>query len=166
MPQPALWKSDSERGHHLLEEHCRSASSVLSSRVQSEVEHHLIKTASVYERRDPDDVSLRVLISRYWPRGIKKEHFDKWDRNLAPPPLLLRQYKQGEIDFETFAYLFKRHLQSDSDAWFNVVMAGVYAADHDITFLCYEREGENCHRNIVKQLVEEEAAIFRGERNP
>ena len=33
-----------------------------------------------------------ILITRYWPRGIKKEHFDRWDKELSPSRNLLKIY--------------------------------------------------------------------------
>ena len=36
----------------------------------------MIRTKSIYDPKEESD-GIRILITRYWPRGIKKEHFDK-----------------------------------------------------------------------------------------
>jgi len=37
----------------------------------------MIKTKSIYDSIENSD-GTRILITRYWPRRIKKEKFDKW----------------------------------------------------------------------------------------
>ena len=49
----------------------------------------------------------RVLIMRYWPRGIRKEKVDVWLRELAPVIPLLRAYLDGQI---TWAQYTPRYL--------------------------------------------------------
>ena len=119
----------------------------------------MILTKSVYDKKEESD-GLRILISRYWPRGVKKDHFDKWDRTLSPPSTLLKQYKQGLLSFETFACIFEVCLRTHAESWTSIVMASVYPKD--ITLLCYEREGKNCHRYIVKELIENLALKLKG----
>src|SRR5215208_6523645 len=52
-------------------------------------------------------MGTRILITRYWPRGIKKEKFDKWYKDLSPSKNLLKDYKKGRIDFQLFQRLFR-----------------------------------------------------------
>ena len=61
----------------------------------------MIKTKSIYESIENSD-GTRILITRYWPRGIKKEHFDRWYKDLSPSKKLLKDYKEGRIDFKLF----------------------------------------------------------------
>ena len=42
----------------------------------------MIRTKSIYDPKEESD-GIRILITRYWPRGIKKEHFDKWYKELS-----------------------------------------------------------------------------------
>ena len=42
----------------------------------------MIKTKCLYYPKDISD-GARILITRYSPRGIKKEHFDRWHKELS-----------------------------------------------------------------------------------
>lgn len=111
----------------------------------------MLKTKPIYASADPSD-GQRVLVTRFYPRGIKREHFDDWMRELAPSPALLRLYKQGRITPADYSieYLIEidntrarqalRKLKQDADT-------------KNVTLLCYEPEGEFCHRCILKKLI-------------
>ncbi len=47
------------------------------------IEKHCRKTP------EPKD-GTRLLVMRFWPRGVRKERFDAWMRELAPSVELLR----------------------------------------------------------------------------
>ena len=40
----------------------------------------MIRTKSIYDPKEEND-GIRILITRYWPRGIKKEYFDNGIKN-------------------------------------------------------------------------------------
>ena len=61
----------------------------------------MIKTKLIYDLKEESD-DIRILITRYSPRGIKKEHFDRWHKELSPSRDLLKKYKINKIDFQTF----------------------------------------------------------------
>src|SRR5262249_56128682 len=44
----------------------------------------------------------RVLVMRYWPRGIRKDKVDVWLRELAPEIPLLRAYLDGAITWKQY----------------------------------------------------------------
>jgi uncharacterized protein YeaO (DUF488 family) len=58
----------------------------------------MIKTKSIYDPKEEND-GIRILITRYWPRGIKKGHFDKWYKELSPSRDLLKRYKDKKMTF-------------------------------------------------------------------
>ena len=43
----------------------------------------MIRVKRILDQRETSD-GVRVLVTRYWPRGVRKEHFDCWMRELAP----------------------------------------------------------------------------------
>lgn len=61
----------------------------------------MIKTKSIYSPSSEDD-GLRILVTRYWPRGIKKDAIDRWFRGLGPAPELIKLWKSGGIAWERF----------------------------------------------------------------
>ena len=56
----------------------------------------------------PDD-GTRLLVMRYWPRGVRRGHVDEWIRELAPSPGLLKWCwdNQETADPGTFPDIFK-----------------------------------------------------------
>ena len=61
----------------------------------------MIKTKSIYKPIEEED-GLRVLITRWYPRGVKREKYDIWVRELAPSAELLKRYKNTEVDWDDF----------------------------------------------------------------
>ena len=57
----------------------------------------VIKTKSIYEPSEENDDGIRVLITRFYPRGIKKKKFDCWIRELSPSGDLLNNYQQANV---------------------------------------------------------------------
>jgi len=112
-----------------------------------------IFTNSVYEEKTSSD-GIRVLITRFYPRGVKKECFDIWIRGASPTPDLLKEYKKGLIGWPEFSKRFRKQLTSleESKAAMDSILE--LSKSSDITLLCYEKEGENCHRTLVKSRVE------------
>jgi uncharacterized protein YeaO (DUF488 family) len=114
-----------------------------------------IKTKSIYKPASQED-GLRVLITRFYPRGIKKEHFDLWLRELSPSADLLKKYKQGEIKWDDFVVQLKHELTNiASRETINKLSNDAKNLNRDITLLCYEPDNQPCHRYIVKDIIEQ-----------
>ena len=113
-----------------------------------------VKTKSIFKPAEEDD-GIRILITRYYPRGIKTDHFDYWIQALSPSPTLLQRYKQGRYDWEAFKSSFLWELWNNIDS-----LETIYALNSllrslvNITLLCYEKEGNPCHRHLVRELIE------------
>ena len=113
----------------------------------------MIMTKSVYSPRSGG--GARVLVSRYWPRGVKKESVDLWIKDLGPSPALIKSWKAGKI---TWAEFRKRYAaERGSEEWkaaFDELKAYLGALKgKDATLLCTCREGEHCHREILKEML-------------
>jgi uncharacterized protein YeaO (DUF488 family) len=116
----------------------------------------MIKTKSIYDSIGNSD-GIRILITRYWPRGIKKENFDKWYKELSPSKNLLKNYKEGRIDFQLFEKLFRNEIMENKniiDICKNIAKEAVNGKE--VTLLCYEKDESNCHRKLIRKLCEEE----------
>lgn len=112
----------------------------------------VVTTKSIYEEKSECD-GIRVLVSRFYPRGVKRSRFDFWVRDASPEPELLKKYKNGSLEWKEFSGRFKQQLKSSAksrDAINKLVELG---RSNRITLLCYERQGEHCHREIVKAVV-------------
>jgi len=69
----------------------------------------MIKTKSVYSAIEPDRDGLRVLITRFRGRGLRKRRYHVWMPNLGPSERLLRDFQSERIDWVEF----KRHYRAE-----------------------------------------------------
>lgn len=111
----------------------------------------MIKTKSIYAPKKHGD-GLRILITRYYPRGVKKGHFDKWMRELAPSKDLLKEYKDGQIDWKFFQSNFKKQMKKNESLEIIEKLVNI-SKQKNITLLCYEKDGDNCHRHILQNMI-------------
>lgn len=112
-----------------------------------------VQTKSIYEPKSKSD-GLRILITRYYPRGVKRDKFDLWIRGASPTRDLLKSYRQGSIDWSEFKKQFSKQLSSEEESKTAMNELFTLAKKKSITLLCYEREGQNCHRQIVKAKLQ------------
>lgn len=113
----------------------------------------MIRTKSIYTLKEPLD-GLRLLVTRYYPRGIKKTHFDTWDRNLAPSKELLRDWKNGKLSEDEYTKRFENEMENaeSRQSLLKIVKMSKVA---NVTLLCIEKEdGSFCHRHVLKKIID------------
>lgn len=113
-----------------------------------------IKTKSIFQPAEEED-GLRILITRFYPRGVKKDHFDLWLRELSPSADLLMNYKEGRIAWDDFITVLKKELYHNTDSWETINVLNNDSKNVNITLLCYERSHTRCHRHIVRDIIED-----------
>jgi len=111
-----------------------------------------VKTKSIYEPTEPED-GVRVLVTRYYPRGVKKDRFDEWLRPLSPSRELLSSYRSGKKNWGQFRESFLSELKANPDAIKEIRRLAALSQDGDVTLLCYERAGLPCHRHILHDIL-------------
>jgi len=114
----------------------------------------MIKTKSIYEPRSVDD-GKRILITRYYPRGVKKTHFDEWVRVLSPSAKLLSDIKEGKIEWEVFEERFRDELANSAESIKMIEELHDKIKGDTITLLCYEKSGKPCHRHFVREIIKD-----------
>ena len=117
----------------------------------------MITTKSVYyDTREPED-GYRLLVMRYWPRGIRREHVDGWIRELAPSAELLKSYRDGRVDWRAFAKDYVAQVEgTDAGQALLDRVDGLEEEHGDVTLLCHEDlriPGAHCHRELLKELL-------------
>lgn len=117
----------------------------------------MIKTKSIYDKKEKSD-GKRILITRYYPRGIRKNYFDFWCRDLSPSKHLLKSLKDGIISRSLFFQFFCRDLCNDDKKIKLCKQLAIENLNKNITLLCYEKEEIFCHRYCVKKICENELA--------
>ena len=110
-----------------------------------------LHTKSIYDPPAADD-GRRVLVTRYWPRGVPKAAVDEYVSALAPSRALLRAFKAGAMDWDAFRDRYLEEMKApESQAEVQRLAKG--AASEPLTLLCVCREESRCHRSLLQNLV-------------
>jgi uncharacterized protein YeaO (DUF488 family) len=103
----------------------------------------------IYEPAEAGD-GTRVLVMRYWPRGISKDRVDVWLRELAPPVPLLRAYLDGAITWTQYTPRYLAGL-ARPEAQAALAEARRLARRGKITLLCGCPDPARCHRTLLRR---------------
>lgn len=111
----------------------------------------MVKTKSVY--RDPVAKSdgTRILVMRRWPRGVKKDTVDEWEQDLSPSLELLASWNKHQIDLKTFRRRYRQEMRAQTA---KIKALSKLARKKTITLLCWEADEAECHRQVLKKLIE------------
>lgn len=107
-----------------------------------------IALGSVY--RPPAAPYPRLLVMRRWPRGVRKDAVDGWERELGPGDELLDAFRAGTIDWPAFARRYRVEMAGQEQLIERV--AGMAAAT-GVTLLCGSHSDERCHRSLLAELT-------------
>ena len=117
----------------------------------------MIKTKSIYhDSMEPGD-GYRLLVMRYWPRGVVKERVNGWIKDLGPSPSLLGSLKEGRMDWPAFVAGYR--LEVEGTARGQALLEEVQRLEEThgtVTLLCHEdlsSPGAHCHREILKEML-------------
>ena len=110
-----------------------------------------LHTKSVYDPAETAD-GHRVLVTRYWPRGVPKAAMDEYVAVLAPTRELLHAFKDGAIDWEAFRQRYLEEMSAPA-ARAGIARLAQRAASEPVTLLCVCREESRCHRTLLRELV-------------
>ena len=111
----------------------------------------MLMTKSIYALPGPCDGS-RVLVTRFWPRGVRRDLVSEWRRELAPSAPLLKKYKCAKIPWNEFAAAYWEEMDSDAG---RLAIADLRSRSmsSNVTLLCYEPDGAHCHRHILRRMI-------------
>lgn len=112
----------------------------------------MIKTKSIYKPKEESD-GIRILVTRFYPRGVRKDHFDHWIRDLSPSIELLRGYKSGETTWAEFTSSLLSEFKGNINSLETIYRLHSESNLNNITLLCYEKEGTLCHRYILRDII-------------
>jgi uncharacterized protein YeaO (DUF488 family) len=122
-----------------------------------------LKTKRWDEPAEADD-GVRILITRYRPRGVSKaaETWDAWEPNLGPTAELLKAFKDGGGGSPAAWATYRRHYltQMRGQAKRIAELADKVRAGETVTLLCSSsclRESR-CHRSLLRELIEAQLA--------
>jgi uncharacterized protein YeaO (DUF488 family) len=101
-----------------------------------------------------------VVVTRYYPRFLKRKLVDEYEGVLAPTKELLTEFKNreeaigGDHDraFEDVEYESKFNLSESGFAKLREYVA--LASTQDVYFVCHCKLGQRCHRELLLMLAE------------
>ncbi len=108
-----------------------------------------IVTKRVYEPAVAGD-GTRVLVMRYWPRGIRREKVDLWLRELAPVIPLLRSFLDGKITWVQYRPRYRAGLKRP-EAQQALAEVRRLAQQGRVTLLCGCPDPQRCHRTLLHE---------------
>ena len=106
---------------------------------------------SVYDPESEND-GFRVLVMRYWPRGVKKERVDAWFRELGTSKELIKCWKGGKMRWAQFKKRYIADL-NDPDKQQLIHQLAQRARTERVTLLCGCSDASKCHRTILKEQI-------------
>lgn len=111
---------------------------------------------SVYERPGPAD-GFRVLVSRYWPRGVAKDRQELWLPGLGPSRELIREFKAGHLTWEEFRARYLDEFKSDEKSRYidELRAAAAEAGADNVILMCVCRDIEHCHSGLILDMLTE-----------
>lgn len=121
----------------------------------------MILLKSIYADPVPED-GTRILVMRRWPRGVRKDRVDEWWRDLSPSEALLRDYRAKKVSLARF---FERYREEMADRRDLIRKLAERSKSGTLTLLCWEERDEDCHRHVLKSLVEEAGGPGRKRRS-
>lgn len=116
----------------------------------------MIKTKRIYDLKEDSD-GTRILITRKWPIGQKKDRFDEWIKDLSPEEDTLNKWedsKRTEEDWKRYSVKFYPQMKESKAVDKIEELRQRSKKGEIITLLCYCEKGEHCHRYIVKSMIE------------
>jgi uncharacterized protein YeaO (DUF488 family) len=112
-----------------------------------------IKTKRVYDNSEASD-GYRVVVMRHRPRFLKKGSYNRWMQELSPSAPLLKSYLTRMIDWDTFTSGYHQEMKSNPVSQQAIHELREKSKVTDVTLLCHEKDGENCHRYLLKNLID------------
>lgn len=111
----------------------------------------MVAAKSVYETPRPDD-GRRILVTRYWPRGVAQTAADEYVRDLGPSIPLLRAYKDGEVGWDTYRVRYLAEMRRE-EARAEIHRLAKLARSEKITIMCVCKDEDRCHRSLLRDLI-------------
>ena len=121
-----------------------------------------IRQKRVYEPPAAED-GLRVLVTRFWPRGVRRAAVDLWLRVLGTPPEMLKSYQAGRLTYADFARDYRAWLASSPEAAPALADLVRLVTDGDITLLTSFSDLTRSHVPVLAAAVAAQALARLGD---
>ena len=126
----------------------------------------MLKTKSVGSPINRKTDGLRILVTRFRGRGMRKSRYDVWMPSLGPSERLIRAYQRGNITWAKFVVDYRNELFMDGPIdsrsrviknhgqKFTLRLIKKLAHSGHVTLMCHCAEDQvRCHRHILRKLI-------------
>ena len=112
----------------------------------------MLQHASIYSAKDA--AGLKVLVMRYWPRGVRRESVDVWIKDAAPSRELLRAYAHEGLPWHEFEQRYRDEMLQERPEVLERLRA-LHSEHGVVTLLCHEQipPKAHCHRTVLLDLL-------------
>ena len=90
----------------------------------------------------------------FYPRGVKREAFHEWSKELGTDPELIRGWKSGAISWDEFARRYEAQISANPKAKASLDEMAQRARKETLTLLCACDDETHCHRTLLKAMIE------------
>lgn len=112
-----------------------------------------IRLKRVYDPPSSED-GRRILITRYWPRGVPKSAVDEYTTKVAPSRQLVQAFKREGLPWEDYVRRYLDEMKQP-DAVTEIRRLAKLAKSERITLMCICEDENRCHRALVRDLIRE-----------
>ncbi len=95
---------------------------------------------------------LRIIATRFWPRGLKKAAANLYLPDLAPSKDLLRNFQGDEITWREFSKRYRHEMKSQKSHL--RTLNWLSTRGDTVTVLCTCDDPDRCHRRLLANLIE------------
>ena len=126
----------------------------------------MLKTKSVGSPINRKTDGLRILVTRFRGRGMRKSRYDVWMPSLGPSERLIRAYQKDKISWAEFAAGYRAELFMDGPIdsrsrtiknhgqKFTLRIIKKLARSGHVTLMCHCSEDQDqCHRHLLRRLI-------------
>lgn len=125
----------------------------MPERVLSRRPAQVLRIKRAYEPASPAD-GARVLVDRWWPRGVRKEaaRLTTWARNVAPSATLCAWYGHDPARFGAFRARYRAELEANTEGIREILEV---AGDGVLTLVFGAREVERSNAAVLREFLAE-----------
>lgn len=105
---------------------------------------------TVYDKPSSSD-GERILVMRFWPRGVRKQTVDTWLKDLGTERDLITRWKSGKVAWAEFVKQYRKSLRGKEDLLKDLAEK---SRKGNITLLCTDKDASHCHRTILAQEIQ------------
>lgn len=126
----------------------------------------MLRTKSVYSPIDRHNDGLRILVTRFRGRGMRKTRYDVWMPSLGPTERTLRAGQRGILSWTQFSREFRREMLLDGpiDSRSRTIknhgqkstlrLIKRLAQKGNVTLMCHcDEDQEHCHRDVLRAFI-------------